>query len=142
MHCSNWGVASTRATCSATRLKRTSSSRCWIATTRAALPARLDRDQGGPRRERRRCHRPRWSRCMEYHIDMGRQAPDLDILESAFLDKDPAAVVDLDPSGHVLRVSTCLDNPDLMLILSASGYPVGRGAITIVPSVCCGGCSG
>lgn len=79
---------------------------------------------------------------MEYHIDMGRQVPDLDLLEGAVLAEDPAAVVDLDPSGQVLRVSTSSDTQDLVRVLVDAGYAVGRRNVTTIPSVCCGGCSG
>jgi len=79
---------------------------------------------------------------MEYHIDMARPVPDLARLEAAVLEEDPSAVVDLDQSGQVLRVSTSTGTRDLAWVLGAAGCPVGRRSITIVPSICCGGCSG
>ena len=44
-------------------------------------------------------------------------------------------------SGH-LRISTCAGRDEVALVLLAAGHPVEASDIAIVPSVCCGGCSG
>ena len=57
-------------------------------------------------------------------------------------DSDPAAVVALDPASGNLRVATCASPGEVHSILTGAGLELAADAIEIVPSVCCGGCSG
>lgn len=79
---------------------------------------------------------------MELDIRLGRGPVDMDGIERLMLDTDPASVVDVDPATGHLRVSTCADHDEVLLVLFAAGCPVTAQDIAIVPSVCCGGCSG
>ena len=79
---------------------------------------------------------------MEYHVAFD-SPPDLDLVESLLLERDPSAIVDLEPhSAPVLRVSSVLPRDLLQVLLQAAGYQVGPDRIRAVPSICCGGCSG
>ncbi|MBO9716189.1 MAG: hypothetical protein J7507_05115 [Pseudoxanthomonas sp.] len=80
---------------------------------------------------------------MELDIRLPPQPPvDIARIERLLLDSDPAGVVDLDPATGHLRVSTCAERDEVASVLSAAGHPVQIADISIVPSVCCGGCSG
>lgn len=79
---------------------------------------------------------------MELDIRVDASRIDLDRIDRSLQDSDPAAVVDLDPSTGHLRVSTCASPDEVRSILAAAGVPVPQEAVDIVPSVCCGGCSG
>lgn len=56
--------------------------------------------------------------------------------------EDPAALVDIDLAGHMLRVATCLDAALLAGLISRAGFPLAVTQVTQLPSICCGGCSG
>lgn len=79
---------------------------------------------------------------MELDIPLPSQRVDLERIERLLLESDPAGVVDLDPATGHLRVSTCAGRDEVALVLLAAGHPVEPADINIVPSVCCGGCSG
>ncbi|WP_372018063.1 hypothetical protein [Pseudoxanthomonas sp. 10H] len=79
---------------------------------------------------------------MELDIRLPARQVDVERIERQLLDCDPAGVVDLAPATGHLRVSTCAAPDEVARILSDSGHPVAASDISIVPSVCCGGCSG
>ena len=79
---------------------------------------------------------------MELDIILRTAPVDVGNIERLLLEADPAGVVDLDASTGHLRVSTCADRNEVALVLLAAGHPVEASDIAIVPSVCCGGCSG
>ena len=79
---------------------------------------------------------------MELDIRVDPARIDLAGIERALLGSDPAALVDLDPSSGHLRVATCAAPAEVRAVLAAAGVPVPAEAIQILPSVCCGGCSG
>ena len=79
---------------------------------------------------------------MELDIRVDASRIDLARIRSALLDSDPAAVADLDPATGHLRVATCAGPDEVRAILAGAGVPLPQEAIGIVPSVCCGGCSG
>lgn len=64
-----------------------------------------------------------------------------DRLAHALFEADPAAVFDIDSSGGV-RIATSLDVHELLALLHATGCEVARDNVKILPSICCGGCSG
>ena len=47
----------------------------------------------------------------------------------------------IDPAG-VLRIATSLDAAELVALLCAEGCPVASDQVLVLPSICCGGCSG
>jgi hypothetical protein len=79
---------------------------------------------------------------MEYHVDWLAGASSLADVEGAILDADPAAIVDLDASGHTLRVSGALATVELKAVLQGAGYAVTDRQITALPTYCCGDCAG
>ncbi len=79
---------------------------------------------------------------MEFHVALDGMHPDAGRLEDALLAQDPAAVLDLDAEGTLLRVSTWLPAGDLLEVLASAGCPVPEARLRQLPSVCCGGCSG
>ena len=78
---------------------------------------------------------------MECRIAPSTPLPDPARIEDALLDADPAAVFDIDPSGD-LRVACSLDVDDLRGVLRQLGCEVSREQVEVLPSICCGGCSG
>ena len=79
---------------------------------------------------------------MEFHIKLTVPAPDLDAIEQAIGTLDPSVLVDVDPSGRMLRVATSIDGAQLVALLGHAGYPVTADQVTQLPAICCGGCSG
>lgn len=82
---------------------------------------------------------------MEFHIGMTGAIPEpgaIGTIETAIRAVDPAALVDLDPSGRTLRVAASVDVAELVALLGQAGCPVALDQVTQVPSICCGGCSG
>jgi hypothetical protein len=51
-------------------------------------------------------------------------------------------VSDLDGAGHVWRVNTSLASAELLRLLERLGCRVAPSSVKLLPSVCCGGCSG
>jgi hypothetical protein len=78
---------------------------------------------------------------MEYHVEWLAAAGTLADVEDAIFDVDPAAIVDLDANGHVLRVAGSLATVELKSILHGAGYAVTDRQITALPTYCCGDCA-
>ena len=79
---------------------------------------------------------------MEFHIALTNTSPAAGVIEDALFELDPAAVVDLDMSGLVMRISSSVDVPDLVQVLRQTGWEVGVKQVVQLPSICCGGCGG
>lgn len=79
---------------------------------------------------------------MEYVIRSGSIPVDLGLLAHQLLDLDPAILFDRDVLTGNLRCATSALAAELLLAFSRSGYHLGSEDIVLVPSVCCGGCSG
>ncbi len=79
---------------------------------------------------------------MEFHIELVGATPDADALREAIRSVDPAAMVDIDPSGQALRVAAAVDGVELLSLIRQAGYVVDADQLIQVPSVCCGGCGG
>lgn len=79
---------------------------------------------------------------MEFHIALVDLSPDPGVVQDALFDLDPMAVVDLDMSGLVMRVSASVTTTDLVELLHGVGWPVTAAQVVQLPSICCGGCSG
>ncbi|WEN14218.1 hypothetical protein PY254_13355 [Rhodanobacter sp. AS-Z3] len=79
---------------------------------------------------------------MEFHIALTDSAPDPAQVQDAMFDIDPMAVVDLDMSGLVMRISSTTTAPDLIEVLRHVGWTVAPAQVVQQPSICCGGCSG
>ncbi|HET7591803.1 MAG TPA: hypothetical protein VFK00_02220 [Rhodanobacteraceae bacterium] len=79
---------------------------------------------------------------MEFHIKTLGARPDLGAINDALIVADPMAMADLDPAGGTLRVAAELSSPELLSLLTRSGYPVDWRQLEQVPSVCCGACGG
>ena len=79
---------------------------------------------------------------MQYTIATSSAQADLDVVQRAIDDVDPAAIVDVDASGGIVRISTVIGGPELLALLNGAGYPLNIDALEQVPSQCCGGCSG
>lgn len=79
---------------------------------------------------------------MEFHIALADVSPDPGVVQDALFDVDPTAVVDLDMSGLVMRVSSSATAADLVEVLQQTGWPVTVDQVVQLPSICCGGCGG
>lgn len=79
---------------------------------------------------------------MQFDIPLHGREPDLAGIERRLLEADPACLVDRDPATGHLRVSTCAGREEVAMVLQAFGLAIRTADIAIVPSVCCGGCSG
>ncbi len=79
---------------------------------------------------------------MEFHVRFENDLPELEAVEHMLRELDPSAVVDLDPSGGLLRVSTWLEARQLSDTFARVGHAVQLAQIVALPSVCCGSCSG
>jgi len=79
---------------------------------------------------------------MEFHIQLDRSISDFSAVENAIQEVDSAALVDIDPAGRVLRVSTWFDAARLIRLICQAGCPVDALQVTQLPSICCGGCGG
>ena len=77
---------------------------------------------------------------MEFTVPMSQAEADLVQSENALRQMDPAALVDADANG--LRIAGAFDVATLATLLRDAGLAVSPHDIRIVPSVCCGGCSG
>jgi len=78
---------------------------------------------------------------MEYRITLHPAIHDPARLEGALLEADPAAIFDVAPP-HVARVATTLGTTDLSALLRTLGGQFGDAQVELLPSTCCGGCSG
>lgn len=79
---------------------------------------------------------------MEFHIALADVSPAPAVVQDALFDVDPTAVVDLDMSGLVMRVSASATTADLVEVLQRIGWPVTAEQVVQLPSICCGGCGG
>lgn len=79
---------------------------------------------------------------MKFNIHTHGRPVDLASVEQALLSADPAGMIDLDGLNNVLRVSTYLDGAGLQSLITDAGFSVPQGDVELVPSDCCGGCSG
>jgi len=79
---------------------------------------------------------------MEFHIARDPGMPDIGVIEGAILDQDPAAVIDLDPAGGTVRLSTWMESRQLLAVLGRAGWKLQPERIDQQPSPCCGGCGG
>jgi len=79
---------------------------------------------------------------MEFHVQLNGSRPDLDALGEAIHAVDPAALLDIDASGAVMRVAAAVQAQELVALLGRAGHPVTREQVRQLPSICCGGCSG
>ena len=79
---------------------------------------------------------------MEFHIALSDTSPPLDAIRDALFDMDPAAVVDLDMNGLVMRISSSAEAVDLVEVLRQTGWTVAPEQVVQLPSICCGGCGG
>lgn len=79
---------------------------------------------------------------MKFTIQTNGAAMDVSAIERALIDADPAAIIDLDQINTSLRISSCLDEAELMTLMKAVGFPVASSDVIGVPSECCGGCGG
>ena len=78
---------------------------------------------------------------MEFHVTMP-DAIDPGAIEQAIRAVDPAALVDIDPMGHNLRVAATVDIDELIALFGKAGHTVRRDQVAQAASFCCGGCSG
>lgn len=79
---------------------------------------------------------------MEFHIGITGSIPEPGAIEATIRTVDPSALVDIDPSGRMLRVAASVDAAELVALMGQAGCPVALDQVTQVPSICCGGCSG
>jgi len=79
---------------------------------------------------------------MEFHVKLSEPLPQADRLAALVEAEDPAAITELDADVHIWRVSTTLRSGDLVELLARAGCPTSLTQVTLLPSVCCGGCSG
>jgi len=79
---------------------------------------------------------------MEFHVQLSGPLPDPQRLGALLEAEDPAAVGEFDGRENVWRVNTALSSRDLVNLLGRAGCPTPLVQVVVVPSVCCGGCSG
>ena len=79
---------------------------------------------------------------MEFHIALTDACPGPDAIQDVMFDADPNAVVDLDMSGLVMRISSYVTVKDLIEVLRRTGWTVAPEQVVQLPTICCGGCSG
>jgi hypothetical protein len=79
---------------------------------------------------------------MEYRIELPTPLPSLRVLSTLLRDEDAAAIDDFDQATSSWRVNTCLVPDEVLGVLARAGCKVLPAQITLLPSICCGGCSG
>jgi hypothetical protein len=79
---------------------------------------------------------------MEYKVSLAGSLPDATRLAALLEAEDPAAVADLDAAAKVWRVNTSLGSLALVSMLGIVGCPTPLSQVSLLPSTCCGGCSG
>ncbi len=79
---------------------------------------------------------------MQFKVAADPYAVDLSAVENALKLADPAAVVDFDPAGDHLRISTFMSALEVLECVDGAGVAVSRDQIEQLPSECCGGCGG
>jgi len=79
---------------------------------------------------------------MEFRVQLASPLPDAERLGALLEAEDPAAVGEFEGAAKVWRVNTALSSRDLVSLLGRAGSPTPLTQVTLLPSVCCGGCSG
>lgn len=79
---------------------------------------------------------------MQFKLEIVQPVTDLRRIEDTVRGLDPAALVDIDPTGSHLRVAAAIGRDALCRLFAQAGYPVARAQLIDVPSDCCGGCAG
>lgn len=79
---------------------------------------------------------------MQFKLNSCGPLPAVDVIAQAIDAVDPASIVDLDPVGGALRISTAVGEAELASIIFQAGYALSPGQLEQLPSQCCGGCSG
>ena len=79
---------------------------------------------------------------MEFHIALVDASPEPAVVQDALFDVDPTAVVDLDMSGLVMRISSSGTVTDLVEVLGQVGWTMAPAQVAQRPTICYGGCSG
>lgn len=79
---------------------------------------------------------------MEFRVKLVGALPDAERLSAMLAAEDPSAVAELDGTDGVWRVNTTLPSKDLVALLGRAGCPTPLSQVSLLPSVCCGGCSG
>ena len=79
---------------------------------------------------------------MEFHIALTDACPGPDAIQDVMFDADPNAVIDLDMSGLVMRISSYVTVTDLIEVLRRTGWTVAPEHVVQLRTICCGGCSG
>lgn len=78
---------------------------------------------------------------MEFRVQLLDALPDAARLAALLEAEDPAAVGELDLSLRVWRVNSTLASREIVDLLGRAGCPTHLAQLTLLPSVCCGGCS-
>ena len=79
---------------------------------------------------------------MEFQVQMSELPADPDRLEAMLEAEDPAAISEFDGHARLWRVNTTLGARDLVALLGRAGVCTPLTNVRMLPSVCCGGCSG
>jgi hypothetical protein len=79
---------------------------------------------------------------MEYRIALLAPALAPARLEALLAAQDPSAIGELDPGGQVWRLNTILSSSEVVSLLAEAGCATPAAQVVLLPSVCCGGCSG
>jgi hypothetical protein len=79
---------------------------------------------------------------MEYQVQLPALPADAARLEAMLEAEDPSAVSEVDGAALQWRVNTLLGAADLAALLGRAGLPTPLSKVRMLPSVCCGGCSG
>lgn len=78
---------------------------------------------------------------MQYNLATD-ASPDFASIERALAALDPSALLDLDPSGRTIRISTLVTEDELLACLRDAGAVDASRHLARQPSECCGGCGG
>ncbi|MCX7556914.1 hypothetical protein OS187_08800 [Xanthomonadaceae bacterium JHOS43] len=79
---------------------------------------------------------------MQYVITLPSEPSDPRRFAELIVAEDPGAVLDQVPGAPAIRLSTCLSHGELHGLAGAAGMNIGTESIKLLPSDCCGGCSG
>ncbi len=79
---------------------------------------------------------------MEFRVLLSLPVPDAGQLGALLESEDPAAVGELDGAAQTWRVNTALSSQELVNLLGRAGCQTSLSQVVVLPSVCCGGCSG
>lgn len=79
---------------------------------------------------------------MEVHLHRPLAADKQAALIERLSDIDPAALIDTDPQTGHLRLNTLVTHSELLALLVALDPELSAADLHLIPSVCCGGCSG